>query len=54
MSDRANNMIRDQAMRIAQSKDLDLLLAELKGDTSSAILLSVNEYNDVSSQKQQK
>ncbi len=32
MDENASIKIREQALRIAQSKDLDLLLAELRGD----------------------
>lgn len=42
MDENASIKIREQALRIAQSKDLDLLLAELRGDKSDAMLVSIS------------
>lgn len=43
MDERASAKIREQALIIAQSKDFDLLLAELRGDKSDAMLISASE-----------
>ena len=49
MDEQASIKIREQALRIAQSKDLDLLLAELRGDKSDAMLVSISEESQTQS-----
>lgn len=41
MSENSGNLIKEQAMKIASSKDLDVLLAELKGDKTDALIVSL-------------
>jgi hypothetical protein len=47
MDESASGKIREQALKIAQSKDLDLLLAELKGDKTDGLFVSVAEDNQL-------
>ncbi len=41
MSENSGDFIKEQAMKIASSKDLDVLLAELKGDKTDALIVSL-------------
>ena len=41
MNNSLTNIVKEQSMKIAQAKDLDLLMAELKGDRNDAMLKSI-------------
>lgn len=41
MNNSLTNIIWEQSIKIAQAKDLDLLMAELKGDKNDAMLQSI-------------